>query len=459
MGKTIKNIYVISILALLMGSCVVGGKYQQPTTSLPTEFGNGVITDTTPLVKWFDLFEDTALKSIIKITLQNNKNLLLAGSRVEEASIQTDIIRLNSFPVIGYDVQAGAGTAKTEARKLGSLNTGLFKAGAFLSWELDIWGKLKHSTESARAQFLATSENRTALQVSLVAEAASLYFLLRDLDNRLVIAKRTLVSRKENTKIINQRVEKGYTADLDRLQAVQQESIAAAFIPNIQRQIIQTENALNVLMGQNPGPIPRGASIVEQAISTVIPVGLPSQLLQRRPDLRVAEQLLRAQYERMGIAEASRYPSFSLTGLLGFASPQLGSLLSNGFTATGIAGLTGPIFQFGQNKKRVEVEKKRVIQIQYQYEQSLLQALADVNNSLTQNLTFTEEYNQRKLQVEAARQALLLSKARYDYGYTSYLEVLVQESSLFDAELQESILLQQRLNAVVSLYRALGGGW
>jgi multidrug efflux system outer membrane protein len=306
---------------------------------------------------------------------------------------------------------------------------------------------------------LAVDENRNALKVSLVAEAASLYFILRDLDNRLLIAQRTLASRKESTKIITQRYEKGYISELDRYQAVQQEAQAAALIPNISRQIVQTENAINLLMGKTPGTVSRGASLFNQILPPSIPAGLPSQLLLRRPDIKASEKALNAQYEKIGVAEASRYPSFSLTGLLGFASPQLGSLVSNGFVANGFAGLVGPIFQFGQNLKRVQVERIRTQQAQLQYEQTVLASFADVNNALIANKTFAEEYANRKIQADAGRKALELSNARYNFGYTSYLEVLTQENSLFDAELQESVLMQQKLNALVGLYRALGGGW
>ncbi len=456
-----KQIFIFSLSALLLlGSCRVTKAYEQPQTVTPTAFSENANADTIPLVKWFDLFKDTALQTIIKTTLDSNRNLQLASARVMEAQMQADIIRINQYPSFNYQLQAGGGTAGTDALKVGGgLNSAVFKAAGVLNWEIDLWGKLRGATASARAQILAVEENKNALKVSLVAEAASLYFLLRDLDNRLLIAKRTLSSRKESTKIITQRYEKGYISELDRYQAVQLEAQAAALIPNISRQIVQTENAINLLMGKTPGPVSRGATLFSQVLPPSIPAGLPSQLLLRRPDIKASEKALNAQYEKIGVAEASRYPSFSLTGLLGFASPQLGSLVSNGFIANGFAGLVGPIFQFGQNYKRVQVERIRTQQAQIQYEQTVLASFADVNNALIANKTYEEEYANRKIQADAGRKALELSKARYDFGYTSYLEVLTQENSLFDAELQESVLMQQKLNALVSLYRALGGGW
>ncbi len=455
-----KFITLFISITVVLGSCMVGSKYQQPAVVTPTDFSNNANADTVALVKWFDLFNDTALQSIIKTTLSNNKDLLTAASRVEEAKLQTDIIRINQYPSFAYQVQAGGGSAGNDALKVGGgISGGFFKAAGLLNWEIDLWGKLRRATASAQAQFLAVDENRNALRVSLVAQTASLYFLLRDLDNRLLIAQRTLASRKESTRIISERFDKGYIAELDKFQAIQQEAQAAALIPNIQRQIAQTENALNILMSRNPGPIARGQNIFDQLLPPDIPVGLPSQLLQRRPDIKASENALQSQFERIGIAQASMYPSFSLTGLLGFASPQLNTMISNGFVANGFAGIVGPIFQFNQNKKRVEVEKVRTTQAQLQYEQTVINAFADVSNALTASKTYAEEYDKRKIQADAGRKALELSNARYNYGYTSYLEVLIQENSLFDAELQESLLLQQRLNAIVSLYKALGGGW
>ena len=455
-----KFITLFISITVLLGSCMVGSKYQQPAVVTPSVFSDNANADTIALVKWFELFKDTTLQSIIKTALSNNKDLLTAAARVEEARLQTDIIRINQYPSFGYQAQAGGGTAGNDALRVGGgLNSAVFKAAGVLNWEIDLWGKLRRATASAQAQFLAIDENRNALRVSLVAQTASLYFLLRDLDNRLLIAQRTLASRKESTKIISQRFEKGYIAELDKFQAIQQEAQAAALIPNIQRQIAQTENALNVLMSRNPGQIARGQNIFDQILPPDIPAGLPSQLLQRRPDIRASEKTLQAQFERIGIAQASMYPSFSLTGLLGFASPQLSTLISDGFVANGFGTITGPIFQFNQNKKRVEVEKVRTTQAQLQYEQTVINAFSDVSNALIASKTYAEEYDKRRIQADAGRKALELSNARYNYGYTSYLEVLTQENSLFDAELQESLLLQQRLNAIVSLYKALGGGW
>lgn len=454
--------FLIGIVAVsfVYSSCVVGPQYATPKQDLPKDFGNGLQADSSSLVKWFELFQDTTLQGIIKTTLANNKDLATAAARVDEARFQLDVVRVNTLPSFGYQVETGGGRAENNALQVGGgFNKGVNKVFGVLNWELDLWGRLKRATEAARAQLLAQQGVTNSLKVSLVAEVANAYFLLCDLDNRLLIAQRTLAARKESSRIINDRFEKGYVAELDKLQAVQQEAFAAALIPNIKRQIIQVENALNVLMARMPQSITRGQQLFSQTLTLVIPVGLPSQLLERRPDIVAAEQSLKAQFQRIGIAKTAMFPTLSLTGILGFASPQLSSLMNGGFVANGFAGVTGPIFQFNQNKNRVLVEQKRTEQAQLQYEQTVIKAFADVNNALVQSSTFAEEFARKKEQADAASKAYGLSKARYEYGYTSYLEVLIQENSLFDAELEVSALYQQRLNAMVALYRSLGGGW
>jgi len=296
--------------------------------------------------------------------------------------------------------------------------------------------------------------------VSLVSTVAELYFLLRDLDNRLVIANRTVTSRDESIRIITERFNKGYVSEIDKLQSEIQKDEAAAVVPQLKQQITLTENALKTLMAQGPGPVARGLTITEQVVQPDIPAGLPSQLLLRRPDILSAERSLEAQFNRIGAAKANMYPSISLTGLLGFASPQLSTLLgSSGFVANGFAGIVGPIFQFNQNKRFVKVQQYRTEQLLHGYEQTIISAFSDVDNALAQYRNAHEENLVRAHQAIAARKALDLTRARYDFGYSSYYEVLIQENYLFEAELQESITLQLKLNALVSLYKALGGGW
>jgi multidrug efflux system outer membrane protein len=419
------------------------------------------MTDTSQLMKWFDLYKDTVLQNLIKRTIDSNRDMLTAAARIEEARTQTAAIKANLYPRLDYQAQAGGGKAGSEALKVnGGVNGGYLSAAGVLTWELDLWGKIRHSTNSAYAQFMANVDNRNALQVSLVAEVATQYFLLRDLDNRLEISINTLAVRTEDTRIISERFNKGYVSQLDLLMAIQQQTLAGVQIPFLKRQIIQTENAVRLLTGNGPGTINRGLSNFDQTLSPDIPVGLPSQLLERRPDIREAEKNLESQFEQIGVAIANRFPSISLTGLLGFASPQLSTFISNnGVVANGFGSIFGPLFNFGQNKKLVEVQRRRTDQVLFQYEGVVLAAFGDVDNSLAAYKTLTEEYALRVEQVEAATQALKLSKARYDDGYTNYTEVSFLQNNLFDAEFQASITLQEKLNSIVALYKSLGGGW
>ena len=314
MHKSFSFLIVILVISFFYSSCVVGPQYATPKQDLPKDFGSGAQVDSASLVKWFELFQDTALQAIIKTTLANNKDLATASARVDEARYQLDVIKVNTLPSFGYAAQTGGGKADPSAlRVAGGFNSGVNKAFGVLNWELDLWGRLRRTTEAARAQLLAQQGVTNALKVSLVAEAASAYFLLCDLDNRLLIALRTLQARKESTRIINDRFEKGYVAELDKLQAVQQEALVAALIPNIKRQITQVENALNVLMARLPQSINRGQQLFAQTLAPSIPVGLPSQLLERRPDIVAAEQSLKAQFQRIGIAKAAMLPTLSLT--------------------------------------------------------------------------------------------------------------------------------------------------
>lgn len=456
--------YIAAVLLLGAGiGCKVGGEFAKPVVSqAPASYRQATQAyDSIAAVKWFELYQDTVLQRLIRVTLDSNRNLLLAANRVEESREIAGIVKANLYPSFGYQLSAGGGQAGQEALKVaGGIDKGAIRTYATLNWEIDLWGKIRSSNQAAYNTYLADIETRNALVVSLVAEVSQLYFLLRDLDNRLAIAERTLAARKDGTRIISERFAKGYVSEVDKLQAEQQEALAAVTIPNFRRQIITTENALRVLMGMGPGPINRGQSLYQQAVSPDIPAGLPSQLLERRPDIRAAEKRLEAQFNYIGVAKANLFPSLSLTGLLGFASPQLNTLLgSGGFVANGFAGIVGPIFQFGQNKRRIRVEEYRTKQLAAQYEQTVLTAFSEVDNALAQYRTYDEEHRIRVEQVRAARKALELTQAKYDFGYSSYYEVLIQQNYLFDAELAESITLQQKINSIVYLYKSLGGGW
>ena len=328
------------------------------------------------------------------------------------------------------------------------------------SWEIDFWGKLRHAKRAAYAEMLASEEGLKTVKTTLVSDVASLYFLMRDLDNRIEVSKQTVDSRTIYYLMVNERFLKGESAELDKLQAEQQVALAEATLAALKRELSFTERSMNILLGQNPQPVPRGLQNADQTILPEIPAGLPSKLLEQRPDVKAAENYLIAETERIGVAQAMRLPSFSLTGFLGVASTDLSTLLTGDAFAGGLTGMVmGPIFEFGKNKRRVDIQRAEAEIAVYNFMNTYRIALGDVENALVSIQSYSEEYKARLRQVEAARKALMLTKAKYDAGYSSYLEVLIAESYAFDAEMLLSLTRSQQLSATVALYRALGGGW
>jgi multidrug efflux system outer membrane protein len=460
MRKLFFTFYAI-ILFFSFNGCLVGGKFSSPEVKVDTIYRNNTASDTTELIKWFELYEDSVLVQLIRVALDSNKNLLSATARIEEARERAGIIKSNYYPQVSYSAGASASSVGVKAQETGAgIDGNSFAMYGMLNWELDLFGKIRHANKSAQATYMSEIENRNGVLISLIAQTAELYFILRDLDNRLSIAERTLVSRKENTRLITARFNQGYVPELDKLQAEQQEAVVAASIPDLKRQIIEVENSLRVLTGQNPGTIVRGLTNDEQKFNAEIPVGLPSALLQRRPDIRSVEKRVEAQFNRVGVTKANMFPTISLTGLMGFASPQLSTMLtSDGFVASGAGSIFGPIFEFNKNKSRKQAEEYRLQQLTYEYEDIVLSAFADVDNSLYGYRSYTEQFDILNRQVQAATKALQLTQARYDYGYTSYLEVIIQEDNLLEAENLRSFVLQKKLTSVVNLYKSLGGGW
>jgi multidrug efflux system outer membrane protein len=380
---------------------------------------------------------------------------------VEQAAAVLGYNRADYGPAIGFSAGARATDFRDQAELSGyAPSTGSFNMVGNVSWELDLWGKIRHANRAAYAELLASEENQKAVYISLVASVADLYFQLRGLDDRFDITRGTYASRKEYHRIISLRFEQGEVAELDALQAEQIAAASEAELYSIEREIIAVENAINILLGQPYAPVARGISNYQQQLPVDIPSGIPSQLLERRPDIMLAEQLLVAQTEKVGVAVAMRFPSLSLTGLLGVASPELNALFGPGAFLGSITGqLAGPLFQWGQNRQRVEIERAVAKQAAYDYEQTVLNSFAEVENSLAEVRTWQQEFNARKTQVAANQKALLLSRALYDDGYTSFLQVLDAERELFDSQFYESYALQNQLIAVVRLYKALGGGW
>lgn len=446
---------------LSVGGCMVGPDYLRPPLDLPNAYKETAATDPAfANLPWWELFADETLDGLIREALANNRDLGIAVSRIEEASAILGIVRANQFPFI--DAQAEAGRSKSSANLPpgnGETESNYSLNGA-ASFELDLWGKLRRSTEAARADLLSTEASARNVTISLIASVATSYFQLLDLDDRLRISIRTLKSREDALAIIQARFAKGTVPELDVNQAEIEAADAQASVAAFDRAVRQVENALSVLVGSRPRVIARGMGLAQQTLAVEVPAGLPLELLERRPDVFAAEQQLAAETARIGVARARRLPSFVLTGSFGYASRDLSDLLDGNSESWGLFGsLFAPIFNSGQLKSAEQAQRQRAEQARLGYELAVLNGLRDVDDSLTDVRTLRAEHSARLRQLEAARTAARLSRARYDGGLVSYLEVLDSDRSLFQAELLESQTRQLQLSAVVSLYRALGGGW
>lgn len=457
-----KRIIYIASLLLVLAGCAVGPKYSRPNTKKPESYTQAPTkTDSITNMKWWEVYQDEVLKSLVKVAIDSNLDLLTAVARVEEAKAVLGYNRANLGPFIDYAAKARATDLRSSSENAWvTLPNNSYSLIGNVSWEIDVWGKIRHANRSAYAQLLSSEENRKSVYISLVAQVAELYFQLRGLDDRFEITKRTFETRKEYLRIIALRFEKGEVAELDKLQAEQIAASSEAQMYSLEREIIKAENAINVLLGQTYSPIARGLKNDQQQLPVDVPSGLPSQLLERRPDIRSSEQQLVAQTEKVGVAVAMQFPSLSLTALLGVASPDISTLFQGDAFLSSITGqLTGPIFRFGQNRRRVEAERAKAKQYSYQYAKTVLQAFAEVENSLTEVRTYRNEFTARQTQVVATEKSLTLSRALYDNGYTSFLQVLDSERELYNSEFEKSIALQNQLISTVRLYKALGGGW
>ncbi|MBL7852007.1 MAG: efflux transporter outer membrane subunit [Cyclobacteriaceae bacterium] len=454
-----KHKLLIFLLAISLSGCLVGPKVKKTERQTPEKYASTTAADSSSILGWATVYQDTALQTLIRQALKQNYDVLTALARIDESRAAAGYSKADLYPSLSYSAGASAlNLNNQQANDLGIQQRDLYYGFGLLSWELDLWGKARHSGRAGKAELAASIEAHRAVTASLVAQVANLYFQLRGLDDRLAIARATLSLRREATRIITLRFKGGEVGELDKFQAETQEAIAEALIPSLERDVAQTENAIRLLVGEMPGTIQRGLDLRQQKL-VEIPAGLPSQLLSRRPDVRQAEQKWIAQNERIGVSQAARYPSISLTGALGVASNDLSTLADGGAVWNLAGGITGPIFAFNKNKRRAEMEIAKTEQSRLQYEKSVLTAFGEVESALVAVSTYAQEYQARSRQVDAVRGATRLSRARYDDGFTNYLEVLDNERTLLDAELQASTTLQRQLQATVQLYKALGGGW
>jgi multidrug efflux system outer membrane protein len=466
-----KRCIVLMTVALLTTGCAVGPRYKRPTVAVPGSY-RGVVPEkglqvqvTAPQVvplgeqKWWDVFQDEQLRTLIRTALQQNYDLRIAASHVLEAQAQLGITRADQFPTLSAG--AGIGDVRTAQSKfLPAFETSTGHVNASSVWELDFWGKYRRATEAARANLLASQWARQEVISTLVADVAAAYFQLRALDLQLEISKRTLNSRRESLRLTRILADGGSTSLLDVRQAEQLVFTASAEVPALEQQIEQQENLLSILLGQNPGDVPRGQTLTEQRQPPEIPAGLPSALLERRPDIREAEEQLIAANAEIGVARAAYFPQISLSGTGGFQSSALSNLFTGPAGAWSFgASLTQPIFTAGRLRSGVRLAEARQQTALLVYQQSIQAAFRSVSDALVAYGKTREFRAQEEFLFQSAQDAARLSHMRYTCGVTGYLEVLTNETNAFSAELALVQARQNELLALVELYEALGGGW
>jgi outer membrane protein, multidrug efflux system len=464
MGR-LRAVAVLPVVFALFG-CAVGPNYKRPNVDVPPTYRGAAVSNTAASdpaslgdEKWWAVFQDEALQGLIRTALQQNYDLRIAATRVLQARAQLGITRADQFPSLsgGANINSNRTALSPEFPAFEETSGQLTVSG---SWELDFWGKYRRATEAARADLLASEWGQRAVVSTLIANIATAYFQLRALDLELEISQQTLSSRRESLKLEQALEENGSASLVDVRQAEQLVYTASETIPNVERQIQQEENFIRVLLGENPGEVPRGRKLTEQPHLPSIPVGLPSTLLERRPDIQQSEQQLVAANALIGVAKAAYYPDISLTGTGGFQSPALVKLF------TGPAGLwnfgpnvTVPIFTAGKihsNVKLVEAQQQEAL---LTYQQTIQQAFRGVSDSLIAYQKNREFREQQELLTASAEDAAKLAEIRYKAGVTSYLEVLTNDTNRFAAQLALAQAQSNELNALVQVYAALGGGW
>lgn len=448
-------------LVLLTTGCTLGPNYQRPAVPAPQAWREIPKADAQSFANtpWFEVFDDPKLQELIRVALAENKDLKIAIERIEEARAFYGIAKADLWPKV--DVTAGAGRGRTPVSSGGSgTDVSQFSLSADVSWEIDFFGRIRRTTEAQQALFLGTQEARRATVIALVADVARAYFELRDFDRRLAITRATIESRREYLQLAKDRFEGGVTAEIDFRQADAELRRVEALVFDYERLIALKENELSVLLGRNPGPILRGRELDKMKLPAAVPAGLPSDLLERRPDVRAAEQSLAAATANIGAAKALLFPRIALTGSLGVSSSEIDTLFNSPAQAWSIAaGLLQPIFNAGKNKRRVEVTESQQRQSLYAYEQAILQAFRETEDALVSYQRTGEQKKAQSLRVDAERKVLDLAEIRYRGGVAAYLEVLDAQRSLFNAEIDEAQTLGGHLLSLVRLYKALGGGW
>jgi len=464
-----KRVVLSLLVVCAFHTSVVCQKYERPKVQTPTVFRGDTATQPDPQsladVKWFELFKDEKLQELIREALANNYDLRESVSRIDAARANYGIVRSDQFPTIGIgaDVvnerlsRSGSLTLPEPVKRDRSFGSVLLN---LLSFELDIWGRLRKETAAAKSDLLATEEARRAVMVTLIADVATSYFSLRELDYELEISKSTLTSRQESLRIIKLRQQRGVATLLEVREAENLVYSASETIPDIERGINATENFLSYLTGRNPSSIARGLSLTDHQLPVSVPAGLPSDLIERRPDIRAAENSLIAANARIGVAKAAYFPRISLTAFLGFESGELSNLFKNSRNVWFLGGeLAQPIFTAGRLKSNVRFSQAQRDFLLTDYQKAIQEAFREVSDSLVAYQKIREVREQRELLVGVLRDRSRLSYLRYTGGVATLLDALDADRSLFDAERSLAAARRDELVSVVQLYKSLGGGW
>lgn len=455
-----RTIYVMGVLAAttLLAGCQLGKHYTRPELVLPETLGGQPATDSTSLadMAWEDLYADTLLQGLIRKTLEYNKDMLMAAARVKELAAMKRIDYANMFPQVGLRVYA-----ERERENYGGnnyKNDDEFDLKGVISWELDLWGKLRWSRDASVAEFVGSIENQRALQMSLVAQVAQAYFELVALDNELTIVRQTVEARRESLHLVRLRYEGGLISEIPFRQAQVELAKTVTLVPDLERKITLKENELAFLTGEYPHAIGRSSQAADVQLPDALPVGMPSTLLERRPDVRQAEQELIAANAQVGVAYTSLFPNISLTATWGAESEQLSDLLKSPHHLLG-ANLLQPIFAMGKNRARLKAKKAAYERATYAYEKAVLSAFKDAYNAITEFNKMKDIYDTRLKLEQSAKSTLELAQLQYVNGAIGYMDLLDAQRTYFDAQLSLSYAVRDKRITMVNLYKALGGGW
>jgi outer membrane protein, multidrug efflux system len=462
-----KNTSVLGILAVLVleTGCLMGPKYKRPTVDVPQQFRapapeQAAQASSLGNEQWWQVYQDPVLTQLIHTAITQNYDVRIAAARVLEAQAQLGITRSNQLPSasVGADVFSQRNAQITKLFPAYQVNGGELNLSVI--WNLDFWGKYRRQTEAARAQLLATEWGQRAVLSSLIANVAGAYFQLRALDDQLDIAKRTLASRQQSLELIRVLESHGGASGLDMSQAEQLVYTAGEAIPDLERQIEQQENVLSMLLGENPQSIPRGRVLTEQPVPQNVPAGLPSELLERRPDIRQAEEVMVAANAQIGVAKAAFFPALSLTGQGGLESNALHQFIRQPSQAWyGAFSVSQPVFEGGALRSGLRLARADWQEASLSYQQTVQNALDQVSNALIASQKDRQFREQQELLTAATQRTNQLSEVLYKNGGASYLQVLTSQTNYFSAELN---LVEAQLNerlALVQLYQSLGGGW